>query len=200
MDMMIAGGAAIDPQILQFFRDLGIMAPQGYGLTECAPMAALNQDLEPRNDSVGHVLPGMEVMIADKDEDGIGEICLKGPNVMLGYYHMPEETAKVIVDGWFHTGDLGYTDGPYIYITGRKRMSSLPRTARMYSPEELEYYLGKSTLVSESMVWASTGRGRTGRCDRSDHQAGYGGSGSGARQGSGTGSEEGGSTLMEHGG
>lgn len=155
MDMMIAGGAAIDPQILQFFRDLGIMALQGYGLTECAPMAALNQDIEPRNDSVGHVLPGMEVMIADKDEDGIGEICLKGPNVMLGYYHMPEETAKVIVDGWFHTGDLGYTDGPYIYITGRKKNVIITANGKNVFPEELEYYLGKSTLVSESMVWAS---------------------------------------------
>ena len=155
MDMMIAGGAAIDPQILQFFRDLGIMALQGYGLTECAPMAALNQDLHPRNDSIGHVLPGVEVKIVDKNEDGIGEICLQGPNVMMGYYNMPEETAKVLVDGWFHTGDLGYTDGPYIYLTGRKKNVIITQNGKNIFPEELEYYLGKLNLVSESMVWAA---------------------------------------------
>lgn len=155
MDMLIAGGAAIDPQILQFFRDLGIMALQGYGLTECAPMAALNQDLNPRNDSVGHVLPGVEVKIIDKNEDGIGEICLKGPNVMMGYYNMPEETTKVLVDGWFHTGDLGYVDGPYIYITGRKKNVIITKNGKNVFPEELEYYLGKVSLVSESMVWAA---------------------------------------------
>ena len=155
MHMMIAGGAAIDPDILQFFRDLGIMALQGYGLTECAPMAALNPDDNPRNDSIGHVLPGDEAMIADKNDEGIGEICLKGPNVMMGYYHMPEETEKVLVGGWFHTGDLGYMDGPYLYITGRKKNVIITRNGKNVFPEELEYYLGKVSLVAESMVWAA---------------------------------------------
>lgn len=155
MHMMIVGGAAIDPDILQFFRDLGIMALQGYGLTECAPMAALNPDDNPRNDSIGHVLPGDEAMIADKNDEGIGEICLKGPNVMMGYYHMPEETEKVLVDGWFHTGDLGYMDGPYLYITGRKKNVIITRNGKNVFPEELEYYLGKVSLVAESMVWAA---------------------------------------------
>ncbi len=155
MQMMIAGGAAIDPEILQFFRDLGIMALQGYGLTECAPMAALNPDDNPRNDSIGHILPGDEAIIADKNEEGIGEICLKGPNVMMGYYHMPEETKKVLVDGWFHTGDLGYMDGSYLYITGRKKNVIITRNGKNVFPEELEYYLGKVSLVAESMVWAA---------------------------------------------
>lgn len=155
MQMMIAGGAAIDPEILQFFRDLGIMALQGYGLTECAPMAALNPDDNPRNDSIGHILPGDEAMIADKNEEGIGEICLKGPNVMMGYYHMPEETKKVLVDGWFHTGDLGYMDGSYLYITGRKKNVIITRNGKNVFPEELEYYLGKVSLVAESLVWAA---------------------------------------------
>ena len=117
--------------------------------------AALNQDLHPRNDSIGHVLPGVEVKIVDKNEDGIGEICLQGPNVMMGYYNMPEETAKVLVDGWFHTGDLGYTDGPYIYLTGRKKNVIITKNGKNIFPEELEYYLGKLNLVSESMVWAA---------------------------------------------
>ena len=157
MRVLISGGAAIDPAILQFFNDLGFISVQGYGLTECAPMAALNPDRHKymRNSSVGHLLPGMEVKIEDKNEDGIGEICVKGPNVMLGYYNMPEETAKVIKDGWFHTGDLGYVDDEeFIYITGRKKNVIITANGKNVFPEELEYYLGRSSLVSESMVWA----------------------------------------------
>ena len=157
MRVLISGGAAIDPAILQFFNDLGFIAVQGYGLTECAPMAALNPDQHKnmRNSSVGHLLPGMEVKIEDKNEDGIGEICVKCPNVMMGYYNMPEETAKVIRDGWFHTGDLGYVDDKdFIYITGRKKNVIITANGKNVFPEELEYYLGRSNLVSESMVWA----------------------------------------------
>lgn len=157
MRVLISGGAAIDPAILQFFNDLGFIAVQGYGLTECAPMAALNPDQHKnmRNSSVGHLLPCMEVKIEDKNEDGIGEICVKGPNVMMGYYNMPEETAKVIRDGWFHTGDLGYVDDKdFIYITGRKKNVIITANGKNVFPEELEYYLGRSNLVSESMVWA----------------------------------------------
>ncbi|MCI6854072.1 MAG: AMP-binding protein [Firmicutes bacterium] len=157
MRVLISGGAAIDPAILQFFNDLGFIAVQGYGLTECAPMAALNPDQHKnmRNSSVGHLLPGMEVKIEDKNEDGIGEICVKGPNVMMGYYNMPGETAKVIRDGWFHTGDLGYVDDKdFIYITGRKKNVIITANGKNVFPEELEYYLGRSNLVSESMVWA----------------------------------------------
>ena len=150
MRVLISGGAAIDPAILQFFNDLGFIAVQGYGLTECAPMAALNPDTHKnmRNDSVGHLLPGMEVKIEDKDEEGVGEICLKGSNVMMGYYNMPEETAKVIKDGWFHTGDLGYVDDEnFIYITGRKKNVIITRNGKNVFPEELEYYLGKVPYV-----------------------------------------------------
>lgn len=157
MRVLISGGAAIDPAILQFFNDLGFISVQGYGLTECAPMAALNPDGRKtmRNSSVGHLLPGMEVKIEDKNEEGIGEICLKGANIMMGYYNMPEETAKVIQDGWFHTGDLGYVDeDDFIYITGRKKNVIITANGKNVFPEELEYYLGRSAFVSESMVWA----------------------------------------------
>ncbi|MDY3238667.1 MAG: AMP-binding protein [Anaerovoracaceae bacterium] len=162
MRVLISGGAAIDPAILQFFNDLGFIAVQGYGLTECAPMAALNPDChkEMRNASVGHLLPGMEVKIVDKDEDGIGEICLKGPNVMLGYYNMPEETAKVLKDGWFYTGDQGYVDDEnFIYITGRKKNVIIAANGKNVFPEELEYLLSKIPYVAESMVWSKTEEG-----------------------------------------
>lgn len=157
MRVLISGGAAIDPQILEFFNELGFIAVQGYGLTECAPMAALNPDQLKymRNSSVGRILPGMEVKIENKDEDGIGEICLKGPNVMMGYYNMPEETAKVIKDGWFSSGDLGYVDDEnFIYITGRKKNVIITKNGKNVFPEELEYLLSRSDLVEESMVWA----------------------------------------------
>ncbi len=158
MRVLISGGAAIDPAILQFFNDLGFIAVQGYGLSECAPMGALNPDQHKymRNASVGHILPGMDVKIEDKDEDGIGEICLRGDNVMLGYYNMPEETAKVIKDGWFYTGDQGYIDDEnFIYITGRKKNVIIASNGKNVFPEELEYLLSKIPYVSESMVWGA---------------------------------------------
>ena len=92
----------------------------------------------------------------DKDEDGIGEICLKGPNVMLGYYRMPEATAEVIKDGWFHTGDQGYVDEEdFIYITGRKKNVIITANGKNVFPEELEYYLAKIPYVEECMVWSA---------------------------------------------
>ena len=158
MRVLISGGAAIDPAILQFFNDLGFIAVQGYGLSECAPMGALNPDNPKymRNSSVGHILPGMQVKIVDKDEDGIGEICLKGDNVMLGYYKNPEETARTVRDGWFYTGDQGYVDEEdFIYITGRKKNVIIASNGKNVFPEELEYYLSMSPFIAESMVWGA---------------------------------------------
>lgn len=158
MRVLISGGAAIDPAILEFFNDLGFIAVQGYGLSECAPMGALNPDRHKymRNASVGHILPGMEVKIENKDEEGIGEICLKGDNVMMGYYNLPEETAKVIRDGWFYTGDQGYVDEEdFIYITGRKKNVIIAANGKNVYPEELEYYLSLIPYVEESMVWGA---------------------------------------------
>lgn len=163
MKCIISGGAAIDPQILQFFNDIGITAVQGYGLTECAPMGALNPD-DPRlmrNSSVGRVMPTMKVKIIDKDDKGIGEICLKGGNVMMGYYKNPEETAKSLIDGWFHTGDLGYVDDDdFIYITGRKKNVIITKNGENVFPEELEYKLSLIPYITESFVWgAGSGSG-----------------------------------------
>ena len=158
MRVLISGGAAIDPAILQFFNDLGFIAVHGYGLSECAPMGALNPDNPKymRNSSVGHILPGMQVKIVDKDEDGIGEICLKGDNVMLGYYKNPEETARTVRDGWFYTGDQGYVDEEdFIYITGRKKNVIIASNGKNVFPEELEYYLSLSPFIAESMVWGA---------------------------------------------
>ncbi len=159
--LMISGGAAIDPKILQFFNDLGILALQGCGLTECAPMITLNPDKPElvKLSSIGHVMPTLKVHIDEPDEDGIGEICIKGGNVMLGYYNKPEETAKVIRDGWLHTGDLGYMDDDgFLYITGRAKNVIITSNGKNVFPEELEYYLNKSEFIDESMVWAEKDR------------------------------------------
>ncbi|MEG2199650.1 MAG: AMP-binding protein, partial [Anaerovorax sp.] len=156
MRMMICGGAAIDPTILQGLRDFGIMALQGYGLTECAPICALNPDRYSKNTSAGYPLPGFDVKIHEPDPDtGIGEICTKGANVMLGYYKDPEGTAEVLKDGWFYTGDLGYLDEEsYVFITGRRKNVIITKNGKNVFPEEIEYYINKIPYVEESLVWA----------------------------------------------
>ncbi len=155
MKVLICGGAAIDPDVLQGIRDFGVNAVQGYGLTECAPICALNPDKYPKNDAAGYSPPGFELKIHDPDpETGIGEICAKGGNIMLGYYKNPEATAEVLRDGWFHTGDLGYMDDDqFVHITGRIKNVIITKNGKNVYPEEIENYLGKIPYVQESLVW-----------------------------------------------
>ncbi|QIB70422.1 long-chain fatty acid--CoA ligase [Aminipila butyrica] len=154
MRLMVCGGAAINPDILEGLQDFGIMAIQGYGLTECAPIGALNPDRAARSASIGRALPNFDMKIEDMNEEGIGEICLKGSNIMLGYYNMPQATAEVLKDGWFYTGDLGYMDKEgYAYITGRKKNVIITKNGKNVYPEELEYYLSNIPYVLESLVY-----------------------------------------------
>ena len=157
MRLLVSGGAPIRPEIMQFFNNLGFIMIQGYGLTECAPLAAAipTEKKYYNYKSVGRLLDQLEVKVIDKDKEGVGEICIKGPNVMIGYYNNPEETAKSLQDGWFHTGDLGYVDrNKYIYITGRKKNVIITANGKNVYPEELENYLDESLFILESMVWA----------------------------------------------
>lgn len=155
MRLIICGGAAIDPEILLSIQDFGINTLQGFGLTECAPICALNPDKGGKLDSAGYTPPGFQIKIHNPDpETGIGEICAKGPNVMLGYYKNQKATEEVIRDGWFHTGDLGYIDKEgFVYITGRLKNVIITKNGKNVYPEELEYYLGKIPYVEESLVW-----------------------------------------------
>ena len=151
--IMASGGASIDPEILRGLRDLGLLAVQGYGLTECSPIAAVNRDTYYRDSSAGLAMPNVLLDIYDVQDDGTGEIRLRGDNVMLGYYNMPELTEEVKRDGWFYTGDLGYLDADgFLHITGRKKNVIVTANGKNVFPEELETYLCRNPFVAEAVV------------------------------------------------
>lgn len=155
--LIISGAAGIEPEIIKNMNRFGIRTFQGYGLTECAPIVICNSDRDNKYDSIGKPIPGVEAKISKPDENGIGEICVKGPMVMLGYYKDPEATrAAFDSDGWYHTGDLGRVDreGHY-YICGRCKSVIVTTNGKNVYPEELESMLLKEDAVKECIV---TGR------------------------------------------
>ena len=152
--MIICGAAALQKQTAKDFLAYGIPVIIGYGLTECSPIVICNNDIAPTPDSVGRPLAGVEVKIANPDENGIGEIAVKGPMVMQGYYKNKTQTDKVMIDGWFHTGDLGYIDKNSNYhITGRSKNIIVTAGGKNIYPEELEYYLSKENVIGECLVY-----------------------------------------------
>lgn len=152
--IFISGAAGVDPEVAKGFRELGIHFVQGYGLTECSPIVALNRDVDFKDDAAGLPLPGLEVRINEAGSDGIGEIVVKGPSVMMGYYEDPENTAKAIRDGWFHTGDLGFIDSDgFVHITGRKKNVIVTKNGKNIYPEEVETLLNKSPYIKECIVF-----------------------------------------------
>ena len=151
---VISGGAPADAEISKGFNNLGIKTVQGYGLTETSPVIAAEDDKHMKNGSIGIPMCNVKLEVVNKDEEGIGEIRVKGPNVMLGYYEMPEKTKEVLKDGWFYTGDLGYVDEEgYLYITGRSKSLIVLKNGKKIFPEELETIVNRLELVSESMVF-----------------------------------------------
>jgi len=151
---IISGGAPLSPAVSKGFTDLGIEIYQGYGLTETSPVLAAENKGHIRAGSIGRPLPAVQVEFRDKDEDGMGELCAKAPNVMLGYYNNEELTNEVIEDGWFHTGDLGYMDKDgYIFLTGRKKDMIVLKNGKKAFPEEIEILLNKIPGVMDSFVF-----------------------------------------------
>ena len=151
---VVSGGAPADPIISKGFNDFGIETVQGYGLSETAPVIAGEDREHLKPGTVGIPMINDTIEIVNKDEDGIGEIRVKGPNVMLGYYEMPEETSKVLKDGWFYTGDLGYFDDEgYLTLTGRNKDMIVLKNGKKVFPEEIETYINRIDLVSECMVF-----------------------------------------------
>jgi long-chain acyl-CoA synthetase len=147
--LLISGGAAIDPAVAKGFRELGIEFLQGYGLTESAPIIAVNRNKAFRDDAAGLPLPSVEVGIAED-----GEILARGPNIMKGYYNNPEATRETLQDGWLHTGDIGYMDSDgFLYIQGRKKSVIVTPAGKKIYPEEVEAEILKSPCISECLVW-----------------------------------------------
>lgn len=152
--LLISGAAGIDPEVSKGFRSLGLLFIQGYGLTECSPIVALNRDVDFRDEAAGLPLPNLEVKVDAPSADGVGEIMVKGPSVMLGYYEDPENTAKVMKNGWFCTGDLGFIDSAgFVHITGRKKNVIVTKNGKNIYPEEIETLLGKSPFIKECIVY-----------------------------------------------
>ena len=151
--VFIVGAAPLNPNITADFETLGLHTLQGYGLTECSPLVAGNNDFFYKNDSAGLPIPNVEYKIDNPNKFGIGEIIVKGPNVMLGYFNDPKATEEAIVDGWFHTGDLGKIDRDgYLYITGRCKTVIVTKNGKNIYPEEVEHYLNDNPLISEALV------------------------------------------------
>ena len=149
----IVGAAKINPNIVKDYFNLGIRVLQGYGLTECSPLVAGNNDSWYKAESCGMPIPNVNYKIIEPNSEGIGEIAVKGPNVMMGYYKNEEATKKALKDGWFYTGDLGYIDDDdFLYISGRNKNMILTKNGENIYPEEIEEILNENELITEALV------------------------------------------------
>ena len=154
LNLIVSGAAALDKKTLEGFRGFGITVLQGYGLTETSPVVAVENQNYMKAGSVGVPLYDVEIKINEPDKDGIGEIIIKGPNVMLGYYNNEEETNKVLKNGWFYTGDIGYIDEQgFIFLTSRQKNVIVLKNGKNIFPEELEVLVNNITGVAESIVY-----------------------------------------------
>lgn len=155
------GAAPMDKDTIIGYNKLGIATIQGYGLTETSPVISAETDERKRPGSIGLPLPNLEVKIENPNKQGIGEITVKGSSVMLGYYENEEETKKVLKNGWFSTGDLGYLDKDgFLYITGRKKDVIILKNGENIYPQELEIQINKIPYILESIVYEKDEEGR----------------------------------------
>ena len=153
----VCGAAALPPEVTLGFQRLGMRVLQGYGLTEASPVVSVNRYTRPKNESIGPTIPGVEIRILDPDENGVGELLVRGDNVMQGYYNNPEATEAVIVDGWLYTGDSGRVDSDgHYYISGRLKNVIVTRAGKNIYPEEIEGALVLSIYISEVLVLGAT--------------------------------------------
>ena len=151
---IISGASPLDPEVAKGFTDIGADVVQGYGMTESSPVLAAENPAHRRAGSIGHAIPGVTLMIEDPNEEGIGELIAKGPNVMLGYYENEEATREIMGDGWLHTGDLVSLDKDgYITIRGRKKNVIVLKNGKNIYPEEVELLVANLPYVQECMVF-----------------------------------------------
>ncbi len=151
---IVSGASALDPVVEYSFEAMGINVVQGYGMTEASPVIAAENPPNRCPGTIGYSMPDLDLVLADPNEEGIGELCCKGPNVMLGYYEDQEATDEVLIDGWLHTGDLASLDRHgHIYIRGRKKNVIVLKNGKNVYPEELEDLLDQLPYVVENMVY-----------------------------------------------
>lgn len=153
LEMLISGGAPISDVYMKGFDDIGVTIINGYGITECSPIVALNRNNNIKYGTVGNPLRNTEIKIEDPDENGEGEIWVKGDIVMMGYYHNEEETARVLKDGWFNTEDIGKFENNFLSITGRKKNIIILDNGKNVYPEEIETMLSFIDNVGEVVVY-----------------------------------------------
>jgi len=154
--LIVSGGAALPAWVSSGFNEYGIKVIQGYGLSEASPLISVNPPKNPKDESIGMIIPSDEVEIRGTDSEGNGEIVARGPNIMKGYYNNPEATNETLTaDGWLLTGDIGYFDDEgYLYITGRKKFVIVTRGGKNVFPEEIEEKLTKSIYIEEALVFS----------------------------------------------
>lgn len=152
--LFVTGAAAIDVNVVKDFRNWGINICQGYGLTETSPVVAIENETINRVGSIGKALPSVQVKLNDVDENGMGELMVKGNSVMLGYYNNQEATDEVLKNNWFYTGDLAKIDEEgYIYICGRKKSVIVLKNGKNIFPEEMEILINRIAGVKESFIF-----------------------------------------------
>ncbi len=151
---VINGAASLDKNVEKGLNDLGILTVQGYGMTETAPVLCAENYKYRKYGSIGFPMKNVQIRIEDKNNEGIGELVVKAPNVMMGYYEDDESTKAVLKDGWLHTGDYGYIDDEgFVYITGRKKNMIVLKNGKKIFPEEMEENINKIDLVEECFVF-----------------------------------------------
>ena len=155
--LLISGAAALDRNVEADFRDWGINLCQGYGLTETSPVIGVETNTEFRVGSIGKALPHVKAKLEDVNEEGMGELVVQGPNIMLGYYENEEATKEVLENGWFHTGDLAKIDEDgYIFICGRKKSVIVLKNGKNIFPEEMENLVNRIEGVKESFIFGKS--------------------------------------------
>ncbi len=151
--LLVSGGARLDPEVAQYLIHLGFTVLEGYGLTETAPVVSFTPLAKSKIGSVGLPIPGVEVRIVNPDAAGVGEVTVRGPNVMQGYDANPQATAETIRDGWLYTGDLGYLDQEgYLFLTGRAKELIVTAGGKNIVPEELEAQYQNSPAIGEICI------------------------------------------------
>ena len=152
--MVLYGGAKLDRATTIGYENFGIISIQGYGLTETSPVLTAESEIKHNPGSAGFALDTVELKILEPDKDGVGEVLAKGPNVFLGYYHDEEKTNDAFVDGWFRTGDYGYIENGWLWLTGRKNDIIVLKNGKNVYPEEIETLINRLSYVKESMVYS----------------------------------------------